>query len=102
MSRKGNDTKTTEGILSLKVDFSKPDSILALFEVVKTEFYTSPSVVIYNAAALTPPPVKDSLFSIPAESVGSDLNVNTVSPYVAAQKAVIGWETLPKETKKKR
>lgn len=100
VSRKGNDTKITEGILSLKADFSKPDSIPALFEAVKAEFHTSPSVVIYNAAVLTPPPAKDSLFSISAESVASDLNVNTVSPYVAAQQAVLGWETLPKEIKK--
>ncbi|CRG84344.1 hypothetical protein PISL3812_01641 [Talaromyces islandicus] len=100
VSRKGNNTSTTEGILSLKADFSKPDSIPALFEAVKAEFHASPSVVIYNAAALTPPPVKDSLFSVPAESVASDLNVNTVSAYVAAQQAVIGWESLPKETKK--
>jgi hypothetical protein len=28
------------------------------------------------------------------------LNVNTVSPFVAAQHAVRGWETLPKEVKK--
>lgn len=101
VSRKGNDTTNiTEGTLSLKADFSKPDSIPALFEAVKTKFHAPPSIVIYNAAALTPPPVKDSLFSIPAESVASDLNVNTISPYVAAQQAVIGWESLPKETKK--
>ncbi|CAM1508944.1 Fc.00g026830.m01.CDS01 [Cosmosporella sp. VM-42] len=100
VSRKGTGTKNAEGILSLQADFTKPDSIPPLFEAVKTEFSASPSVVIYNAAALTPPPVKDSLFSISAESVASDLNVNTVSPYVAAQQAVIGWEALPKEAKK--
>ncbi|KAF2228670.1 hypothetical protein EV356DRAFT_55016 [Viridothelium virens] len=97
-SRKG--LKTTDGILSLKADFAKPDSIPALFSAVRAEFRASPSVVIYNAAALTSTPDKDSMFSIPAESVASDLSVNTVSPYVAAQQAVSGWETLPKETKK--
>lgn len=100
VSRKGTDNKNAEGILSLKADFSKPDSIPALFETVKAEFGSFPSVVIYNAATLTPPPVKDSIFSIPAESVASDLKVNTISPYVAAQQAVLGWEALPKETKK--
>lgn len=99
-SRSGSGTKTAKGFLSLKADFTKPDSIPALFDAVKTEFHTSPSVVVYNAAALTNPPDKDSILSIPAESVASDLNVNTVSPYVAAQQAVDGWETLPKETKK--
>jgi len=99
-SRTGNGTKTAKGYLSLKADFTKPESIPALFDAVKTEFHNSPSVIVYNAAALTGPPDKDSLFSISAESVASDLNVNTISPYVAAQQAVIEWEKLPKETKK--
>ncbi|KIM98594.1 hypothetical protein OIDMADRAFT_105110 [Oidiodendron maius Zn] len=99
-SRSGSGTKTAEGYLSLKADFTKPESISALFDAVKTEFKASPSVIVYNAAALTSPPDENSCFSIPAETVVLDLNVNTVSPYVAAQEAVRGWETLPKETKK--
>ncbi|KAF3054941.1 hypothetical protein GL218_07347 [Daldinia childiae] len=99
-SRSGTGSKTAEGFLSLKADFTKPDSVPALFDAVKTEFKTAPSVVVYNAAALTNPPEKDSIFSIPSDSIVSDLNVNTVSPYVAAQQAVIGWATLPKEAKK--
>jgi NAD(P)-dependent dehydrogenase (short-subunit alcohol dehydrogenase family) len=99
-SRSGSGTKTAKGFLSLKADFTKPDSIPALFDAVRTEFHTSPSVVIYNAAALTSPPDKDSTLSISAEIVALDVNVNTISPYVAAQQAVRGWETLPKETKK--
>ncbi|KAI1121778.1 hypothetical protein F5Y10DRAFT_93303 [Nemania abortiva] len=99
-SRQGTGSKTPEGYLSLKADFSKPDSIPALFDAVKAEFNSAPSVIVYNAATLTPPPVKDSIFSIPVESVTSDLNVNTVSPYVAAQQAMAGWETLPASTKK--
>lgn len=99
-SRSGTGTKTDKGFLSLKADFAKPDSIPSLFDAVKAEFHTSPSVVIYNAGAFTNPPDQDSVLSVLAESVASDLNVNTISPYVAAQQAVIGWETLPKETKK--
>ncbi len=100
VSRSGSDTKTAKGFLSLKADLYKPDSIPALFDAVKTEFHTSPSVVVYNAGGFTNPPDKDSIFSISAESVALDLNINTISPYVAAQQAVHGWETLPKETKK--
>lgn len=99
-SRSGTGAKAANGFLSIKADFAKPDSIPGVFDAVKAEFNTSPSVVIYNAASLTPPPDKDSIFSIPVESVTSDLNINTISPYVAAQQAVSGWETLPKETKK--
>ena len=99
-SRKGTGTKTNKGFLSLQADFAKPDSIAALFDTVKTEFHTSPSVVIYNAGALTTPPDKDCVLSIPAENVASDFVVNTISPYVAAQQALKAWEMLPKETKK--
>ena len=86
-----------EGYLGLKADFSKPDAIPGLFEAVKKELSAAPSVVVYNAAALTNPPDKESALSIPVETFSADLNVNTVSPYVAAQQAVLGWESLPKE-----
>lgn len=99
-SRRGSGGKTTQGFLSLKADLTTPDSIHSLFEAVKTEFATCPSVVIYNAAAITAPPDKASVLSIPAASVSSDLNVNTISPYVAAQQAVLGWDTMPKDIKK--
>ncbi|KAK9319615.1 hypothetical protein V1517DRAFT_331966 [Lipomyces orientalis] len=99
-SRKGSGTKTADGFLSLQADFSKPESIPALFDAVMAEFHAAPSAVIYNAGALTKPPDKESVLSISAESVLSDLNVNTISPYVAAQQSIRGWETLPKETKK--
>jgi len=99
-SRKGSGSKTAEGYLSLHADFTKPDSVPALFDTVKSNFNTFPSVVVYNAAALTPPPDKDTVFSIPSDRVASDLNVNTISPWVAAQQAAIGWATLPAETKK--
>jgi NAD(P)-dependent dehydrogenase (short-subunit alcohol dehydrogenase family) len=99
-SRNGTGTKTVNGFLSLKADFTNPTSIPALFDAVTTEFHSAPSVVVYNAAALTNPPEKDSVLSISAESVQADLNVNTVSAYLAAQQAVKGWEKLPKEMKK--
>ena len=98
-SRSGG--KTIEAAhLSITADFTKPDTIPGLFNAVKTTFKAVPSVVVYNAAALTIPPEKDVIFSTPSASVTSDLNVNVTSPYVAAQEAVKGFETLPAETKK--
>ena len=99
-SRNGTGGKTANGFLSLKADFTNPDTIPALFEAVKTEFRSAPSVVVYNAATLTPPLDQNSIFSLPTATVVSDQNVNTISPYMAAQQAVKGWETLPQETKK--
>ncbi|EEU41501.1 uncharacterized protein NECHADRAFT_87650 [Fusarium vanettenii 77-13-4] len=99
-SRSGTDFNNEEGFLSLKADLGKPDSILAIFDAVKAEFHAAPSVVVYNAPAFTYPPDKDSALSVPVETFVADLNVNTMSPYAAAQQAVAGWETLPKENKK--
>ncbi|KAI0423395.1 NAD(P)-binding protein [Xylaria sp. FL1042] len=92
--------RNEKGYLSLKAEFNKPESIPALFDVVKAEFKAAPRVVVYNASAMTPPPEKDSVLSIAASSVASDFNVNTVSPYTAAQQAIAAWETLPEGTKK--
>ncbi|KAH7131856.1 hypothetical protein B0J11DRAFT_520233 [Dendryphion nanum] len=99
-SRSGTNSTDASGILSLKADFSNPSTISPLFAAVKKEFHTAPNVVVYNAATLTQPPDKASSLSIPVDSFVSDLNVNTVSPYVAAQEAITGFATLPKEVKK--
>jgi NAD(P)-dependent dehydrogenase (short-subunit alcohol dehydrogenase family) len=80
VSRSWSDTKSDKGFLSLKADFTKPKSIPVQFGAVKTEFYTCPSVVVYNVAARMNPPDKDSIFAIAAENVALDLNVNTISP----------------------
>jgi hypothetical protein len=98
-SRSGKNSINDQGYLSLQADFTKPSTVPELFKAVKAEFHTAPSVVVYNAAALTTPPVENSLFSISGDTVTSSLNVNTISPYVVAQQAVAEWETVP-ETKK--
>jgi NAD(P)-dependent dehydrogenase (short-subunit alcohol dehydrogenase family) len=100
VSRSGSGTKNDKGFLSFKADLANPDSVPALFDAVKAEFDAAPNVVVYNAAAATNPPDKESVFSISAESVILDLNVNTVTPFVVGQEAVRAWETLPKGTKK--
>lgn len=87
-------SSSSKDILSLQADFSSPSSIPSLFSRIRSELHTSPSVVVYNAAALTPPPDKDSVLSLPVDQFVKDLNVNSVSPYVAAQEAVRGWEEL--------
>ncbi|KAJ4354695.1 uncharacterized protein N0V89_006432 [Didymosphaeria variabile] len=98
-SRKAADGKAAEGYLSVKADLSNPSSLSAVFDAVKAEFQSAPSVIVYNAAALTPP-AGDDLFSIPTESLATDLNTNTVSVYAAAKEAIKGWETLTGDTKK--
>ncbi|KAL3458329.1 hypothetical protein BJX64DRAFT_301981 [Aspergillus heterothallicus] len=99
-SRRGTGSTTPEGYLSLQADFTKPESIPSVFDAIKAAYKAAPNVVVYNAAALTPPPATDSALSIPLSSFESDLNVNTVTPYAAAQEAIKGWETLPGDVKK--
>lgn len=99
-SRSGKAADTTSELSGFKADFADPNSIAPLFDAVKTQLGAPPSIVVYNAAGMSPPPEKDSVLSIPAESVAKDLNINTISPYVAAQQAISGWETLPQGTKK--
>lgn len=91
--------ETAEGYFAVKADVSNPWSIPAIFEAVKAEFKSAPSVIIYNAATLTPP-AGDDLFSISVESVDTDLNTNTVSVFAAAKEAVKGWQTLSGDAKK--
>lgn len=94
-SRSGtNSVSPDSGILSLQADFSTPSSIPSLFARIRSELNTAPSVVVYNAAALTPPPEKDSALSLPVDQFVKDLNVNSTSPYVAAQEAVRAWDEL--------
>jgi NAD(P)-dependent dehydrogenase (short-subunit alcohol dehydrogenase family) len=100
-SRSGSGTKNADGVLTLKADFTQPSSIPSLFTQVHSTFSTYPSVVVWNAASMTAPPVSDSIFSVPEEKFVSDLTVNTVSPYVAAQEAVQAWEKMGEEGGKK-
>ena len=99
-SRSGTGGIDDKGFLSLKADFANPNSVAALFDAVETEFRSPPNVLVYNAGSLTQPPDKQSVLSIPAESVVKDLIVNTVSPYAAAQQAVERWSKMPLDVKK--
>ncbi|KAF2154538.1 hypothetical protein K461DRAFT_319083 [Myriangium duriaei CBS 260.36] len=99
-SRKGTDTRTDEGYLSIRADLATLESIPGVFDAVKTEFGAAPSVVVYNVAVLRVPPDEHDLFCIPVEGVIADVNIMAISSYVAAQEAIRGWMTLPAEMKK--
>ncbi|GAM91425.1 hypothetical protein ANO11243_094750 [Dothideomycetidae sp. 11243] len=92
-SRSGS-AHSDKSILSLKADFSRPGSVADVFAAVQKEFNVGPSVVVYNAATLTPPPAQGDVFSISVDSVEGDLVVNSVSSYAAAQAAVKAWEGM--------
>jgi NAD(P)-dependent dehydrogenase (short-subunit alcohol dehydrogenase family) len=99
-SRKGTGDIDSNGHLSLQADFSKPETVAPLFEEVRKRLGVAPSVVVYNAAALTPPPDASSVLSISQDSFVKDININTISPYTAAQEAVKGFASLSEGIKK--
>jgi NAD(P)-dependent dehydrogenase (short-subunit alcohol dehydrogenase family) len=99
-SRKGTGDLDSNGYLSLRVDLSRPETVAPLFEEVRRRLGVAPSVVVYNASAMTSPSDPTNVLSISQDKFIEDINVNTVSPYTAAQEAVRGFETLAKDAKK--
>ncbi|PMD12779.1 putative short-chain dehydrogenase [Hyaloscypha hepaticicola] len=92
-----NNTATADQ-LHIQSDFSKHYSVIDAFATIKRELGT-PSVVVYNAAAVTFTPPKDPL-STPLESFINNLNINTTSAFVAAQQAALGFAELPETASK--
>ena len=99
-SRSGNNKRTEDGYFFIKADFSHSSSVPATFEAANAEFGVAPSVVVYNAYSLTPPPKEDELFSISTDVFATDMVVNTISAYAAAAEAVRGWESLPQDAQR--
>ncbi|KAK1762704.1 hypothetical protein QBC33DRAFT_551326 [Phialemonium atrogriseum] len=87
-------TDNTADQVNIPGDLSDPNAVVSAFSKVKSLLGVPPSVVVYNAAALTPNAPNDPL-SLPLADFTRDLNVNTVSAFVAAQQAALGFEQLP-------
>ncbi|KAK9772816.1 putative Fungal-specific transcription factor domain-containing protein [Seiridium cardinale] len=77
----------------IQSDLSNPAAIAELFATVKTQL-GHPSVVVYNAAAVTLNDPKNP-FSISLSDFQRDFAVNTTSVFAAAQQAVLGFQELP-------
>jgi len=99
-SRSGNNKRTEDRYFFIKADFSHSSSVPATFEAVNAEFGVAPSVVVYNAYSLTPPPKEDELFSVSTDVFATDMAVNTVSAYSAAAEAVGVWGSLPQDAQR--
>lgn len=53
----------------------------------------------HAAASFTPSPPSDP-FAIPLAGLNRDMNINTISAFVAAQQAVLGFADLPADAAK--
>jgi len=92
-ARSLKEADSTDNQLNIKSDFANPDDVVHAFTRVKKELGI-PSVVVYNAGALTPSPPNDP-FAVPLAAFTRDLNINTTSAFVAAQQAASGFAELP-------
>ena len=108
-SRKMKEEESTTEQLNVSSDLSDPGSVGSVFSKVSATL-GHPSVVVYNgetyqdfavdlthqitAGAVTFNDPKNP-FSVPLEDFKRTLSVNTLSPFVAAQQAVLGFERLP-------
>ncbi|KAK9243407.1 putative short-chain dehydrogenase [Lipomyces tetrasporus] len=92
-SRRANEAHNAGNEVHIQSDFSDPNSIVNVFAKVKASLGI-PSVVVYNASAATRNPPNDPL-SLSLADFNHDLTINTVSPFVAAQQAAIGFAQLP-------
>jgi len=97
-SRRLKEEDSTMDQVNISSDLSDPDSVIGVFSKVKA-LLGLPSVVIYNAGAATRNDAKNPL-SLPLVDFTRDLNINTISAFVAAQQAVLGFEQLPDSASK--
>ncbi|UKZ90239.1 uncharacterized protein TrAFT101_005266 [Trichoderma asperellum] len=86
--------------LQIPADLSKPDTVPSIFESVRQKLGADPNVVIYNAAALTPPADGSNPFTVDIDAFEKDLRLNNTSAYIAAREAVAGFERLDKSLSK--
>ncbi|KAK6217583.1 short-chain dehydrogenase/reductase SDR [Colletotrichum tabaci] len=94
------DPKT--GYLRIRADLSDVAQVRDTFAQARKHFGKAPRVVVYNAAALTPPPDAENLFSLPVEQVEADLRLMNSGAWVAAGEAVSGWTEDAEEGAKGR
>ncbi|KAI9706234.1 MAG: hypothetical protein M1820_004809 [Bogoriella megaspora] len=97
-SRKLNEEESTTDQVHVSSDLSDPESVAGVFSRVKA-LLGLPSVVIYNAGAATINNEKEPL-ALPLADFARDLNINTVSAFVAAQQAAAVFGQLPESASK--
>ncbi|KAE9375391.1 putative short-chain dehydrogenase [Stipitochalara longipes BDJ] len=92
-ARRAKEAENTADQVNIPSDFTDPNSIINAFSKVKA-LLGAPSVVVYNAAAVTLNDANNPL-SLPLADFTRDFTVNTTSAFVAAQQAVLAFEQLP-------
>lgn len=94
VSRSNRPTPTPASTLSIQADLSDPSGVPGVFTQLHDAGWPAPSVVIWNAASLSPPAASDpgNPLEVPLDAFDRDLAVMVKSPYVAAREAVRLWK----------
>ncbi|KAK9241711.1 hypothetical protein V1506DRAFT_549918 [Lipomyces tetrasporus] len=97
VSSRSGGSSTSDDVLSIKADFTDPQTVVSAFKQVR-DTWGDPNVVIYNAAGVHFAPPTD-VFSIPSQAFEQDLSINVSSLYTALQETVAGWKNLSSPSK---
>lgn len=93
----GNDGGDDNSFHAIQADASDPSAVPQIFAdlVSAKKDWPFPSVIVWNAASLTPPPETDAEnpLAVPLAGLDKDLGLMVKSPYLAAQTAVEAWRT---------
>ena len=82
---------TPEGYLSIRADLSKVDEVRSIFDKIQSSLGGVPSVIIYNAAHVSPCTESGNIFSVPLHQLDADIDLMIKGPYVAAGEAYNLW-----------
>lgn len=83
---------TSSNPLHIQADLTDLAAVTGVFDKIKSAGLKFPSVVVWNAAGLSPPQEPDNPLSITDSDLDRDLNIMIKSPYVAAREAVKVWQ----------
>ncbi|KAI9147256.1 Heterokaryon incompatibility protein s [Paramyrothecium foliicola] len=80
-------------VLTIQADLRDSSVVSSILDTVRERLGAPPTVVVYNAAALTIPSDESNIFSIPLENFERDLAIMDMTAFVAAGQAVAGFES---------
>ncbi|PSR83492.1 hypothetical protein BD289DRAFT_369928 [Coniella lustricola] len=83
----------------IQADLSYPKSIPRVFAEVDAAGYPFPSVLVWNAAAVTVPTDPENPFEVPEEAFARDADLMITSPYFASREAVRVWKEINESNK---
>ncbi|RYO93571.1 hypothetical protein DL766_003943 [Monosporascus sp. MC13-8B] len=97
VSRQGSDggapTRTPEGYLKIRADLADAEAYAGIYSSVREALGGVPSVVVFNAASVTPAAEPGNMFSAPLDGFQRDLDLSVKGAFVAAREAYRLWSS---------